>query len=151
MVLRRYPWSVQVIQRGYRLLQPRFSVGAVGVLLDAPGERVLLVEHVFHVRWPWGLPGGWMARGEDPAETVEREFREETGLRVRAVRPLLVQRTPEYWSHMDVVYLCAPDGADQTIRLSSELLNYCWAARDALPPLLAVHEAAILLAFASAE
>jgi 8-oxo-dGTP diphosphatase len=147
VVLRRFPWSGRWLQRGYRLLQPRFSVGVVGLVLDPQQERVLLVEHLFHAQHPWGLPGGWMVRGEDPAHTAEREIGEETGLHVRAVRPLVIQRTPELRAHLDVVYLCLLEGESQTVRLSRELLNYRWASRDDLPPLGALHEQVIRAAF----
>ena len=121
-----------------RLVQPRYTVGVVGVVLDTAGERALLVEHVFHSRHPWGLPGGWIKRGETPAQTAEREIGEETGLRVRAVRPLIIQ--PGAWGrHLDVVFLCALDGEGQTVRLSGELLSYCWTPLDDLPPLSAFH------------
>jgi ADP-ribose pyrophosphatase YjhB (NUDIX family) len=136
-----------LVQRTFRLVQPRFSIGVVGVLLDETGSRVLLVEHIFHTHKPWGLPGGWLERGEDPSQTVEREFYEETGLHVQAVRPLLVQRTPEMRAHMDVVYLCGLDDTPQTIRLSHELLSYRWADPDDLPPLVVLHTQAIRAAF----
>lgn len=142
-VLRRLPWSGMVIQRIYRLLQPRFTVGVVGVLLDDKTECVFLVEHILHTRTPWGLPGGWIARREDPAKTAEREFLEETGLRVRAVYPLLVQRSPDLQTHMDIVYRCVLDGDGQTIHLNHELLNYRWTPCDDLPPMVMFHEQSI--------
>jgi ADP-ribose pyrophosphatase YjhB (NUDIX family) len=120
-----------------RLVQPHFTVGVVGVLLDDSGERVLLVEHVFHSKHPWGLPGGWINRDEDPAQTVEREFFEETGLRVRAVRPLVVERASGMRRHIDMIFLCVLDGEQQAIRLSNELLGYRWVPLDDLPPLVA--------------
>jgi len=141
-LVQRHPWAARLVQRVYGLVQPRFTVGVVGVLVD-PAGQVLLVEHVLHAHKPWGLPGGWLARGEDPAQTAEREFFEETGLRVRAVRPLLIERAPDMRAHMDVVYLCELDGHPQAIRLSHELLGYRWAPRNALPPLVAFHEKAI--------
>ncbi len=150
-LLRRYPWTGMALQRIVRLVQPRFSCGVVGVLLDADRARVLLVEHVYHGRTPWGLPGGWMDRDEDPARTVEREFAEETGLRVRAVRPLLVVLGMKWRRHLDVVFLVEQDGASQTIRLCDELLSYRWAAPDDLPPLVALHYQAIALALDVAD
>ncbi len=143
LVMRRFPWSGRAVQFVYRIWQPRFSVGVIGVLLDEFAERVLLVEHIFHTFRPWGLPGGWIARGEDPARTAEREYREETGLHVRAVTPLLIQRTPELHHHMDIVFLMALDGDGQTIRLNRELLDYRWFSCDDLPPLVAIYGQAI--------
>ncbi|MEL7674963.1 MAG: NUDIX hydrolase [Chloroflexota bacterium] len=142
-MLRRVPWAGWVVQAVYRLWQPRFSVGVVGIVLDPTGERVLLVEHLFHPQRPWGLPGGWIARDEDPARTAEREIFEETGLHVRAVRPVLALRSPQLRRHLDLVYLCQPEDGPQPIRLSHELLGYRWAPLDALPPLVAFHERAI--------
>ncbi len=143
MVIRRYPWAARVIQQLYRLTQPRFTMGVIGVLLDDAGERVLLVEHVLHPKTPWGLPGGWMARGEDPAQTVEREFLEETGLSVKAIRPLVIQRSPEMRGHLDMVFLCEPDGPLVAIRLSNELLSYQWTPFEALPRLISIHDQAV--------
>jgi len=45
---------------------------------DAEG-RVLLVRHSYHEPGRWLLPGGGLARGEDPASTGARELAEETG------------------------------------------------------------------------
>lgn len=145
-LLHRFPWMGSTVQRAMRLLQPRFTAGVVGVLCDARHERVLLVEHVYHARTPWGLPGGWMNRDEDPARTVEREFAEETGLQVRAVRPLLVVLGRQWRRHLDVVYLVESVATGQTIHLCDELLSYRWAAPDELPPLVALHRRAIELA-----
>jgi 8-oxo-dGTP pyrophosphatase MutT (NUDIX family) len=135
-LLRRFPWSGLALQWVVRLVQPRFTAGVVGVLLDEPGERVLLVEHVFHATKPWGLPGGWINRGETPAQAVEREIYEETGLRVRAVRPLTVELGIEWRRHFDMVYLCELTGKPGPIRLSHELLDYRWTSCDALPSLV---------------
>jgi len=145
-LLRRHPWAGTALQRTVRLAQPRFTCGVVGVLPDAGRTRVLLVEHVYHARTPWGLPGGWMARDEDPARTAEREFAEETGLRVRAVRPLLIVLGKKWRRHLDVVFLLEQDGTDQAIRLCDELLSYRWAGLDDLPPVVALHRQAIALA-----
>lgn len=149
-LLRRYPALGMTLQRAVRLFQPRFTAGVVGVLCDPQGERVLLVEHVYHAHTPWGLPGGWMDRDEDPAHTVEREFAEETGLQVRAVRPLLVVLGTKWRRHLDIVFLVEPVQTDQPIRLCNELLSYRWASLDDLPPIVSLHRRAIALALQSA-
>jgi 8-oxo-dGTP pyrophosphatase MutT (NUDIX family) len=142
-VIRRYPWLAALVQRIMRLWQPRFTAGVVGILFDESGERVLLVEHVFHALCPWGLPGGWMNRGEDPAHTAEREFFEETGLRVRAVRPLIVDLATELRGHFNMAFLCELDGAAEPVRLSHELLDYRWTPCDDLPTLVKFHRLGI--------
>jgi 8-oxo-dGTP pyrophosphatase MutT (NUDIX family) len=68
---------------------------AMALVLDDPGERVLLMRrHRFIVdRWVWELPGGYVDNGEDPAEAPAREVEEETGWRPR---------------HMEYVLSCQP-------------------------------------------
>src|SRR5579864_9500024 len=58
-----------------RILSP----GAAAVVLNERGE-VLLQHRSDDGRW--GLPGGALEPGEEPAETVVREVWEETGLHV---------------------------------------------------------------------
>lgn len=141
--LRHLPGAGRVLRVAMRAIQPKFSAGAVGVLFDASGSRVFLVEHIFHPAHPWGLPGGWVDRAENPAQTVEREFHEETSLTVRARQPLLVVQSALYRRHMDVVFLCETVGPDNPVRLSHELLDWAWVPVTTLPPLAPVSEVAI--------
>jgi 8-oxo-dGTP pyrophosphatase MutT (NUDIX family) len=57
--------------------------GAAGIVRDADG-RVLVLRRADDGRWD--LPAGATDPGETPAETVQREVREESGLVVRATR-----------------------------------------------------------------
>jgi 8-oxo-dGTP pyrophosphatase MutT (NUDIX family) len=132
--VRKAPWTVAVGRVFWRIRQAKFSAGVVGVIFDKQG-RVLLVEHVFHPYAPWGLPGGWVDRGESPAETVQRELFEELQLSIE-VGPILMVET-EYGNHLDFAYLCYSDG--QVGKLSGELLDYGWYALDNLPRLHKFH------------
>ena len=80
-------WGLRL---GVYLFMPRQHVGVVGVLFNQMGQ-VLLAEHVFRPLFPWGLPGGWIGRGEDPAKALEREFEEELGLQVMVKQLLLCE------------------------------------------------------------
>jgi len=136
MLLQRVPWIGYPAQALYRLTRPWVSVGAVGAIFNERGE-LLLVEHVFHPLFPWGLPGGWMNRNEEPDETVRREVLEETHLRVEIVKPLMIARTTFLPAHLDVGYLCSVIDETSEIHLSSELLSYQWIdpLTAKLPPL----------------
>ncbi|NDJ84871.1 MAG: NUDIX hydrolase [Chloroflexi bacterium] len=138
------------MQRVYRRFQGRFTVGAVGVLLNAAGE-VLLVEHVLHPRQPWGLPGGWVSRNELPQKAVEREFHEETGLGVRVTHPLDIWPGQHWRNHIDMAFAVEMVDTEQLnsapqIRLSGEFLSYQWASLDSLPALFPEHRHVISLA-----
>jgi ADP-ribose pyrophosphatase YjhB (NUDIX family) len=96
-----------------RCLVPRQHVGAVGAIFNARGQ-VLLVKHVFRPLYPWGLPGGWLERGEDPARAVQRECAEELGLQVQ-VKQLLI---------------CRPQGHDIGVPPGLGLAYYCRLAGE---------------------
>jgi len=83
------------------LFNTHFIVGTVAVVHDEHG-RVLVARHTYRTRLPWALPGGWVRRGENPAEAVVREIREETTLEVEVLTPLTVQM--ESPMHMTVIY-----------------------------------------------
>ena len=139
--LQKAPWIINVARLVWRLGQPKFTAGAVGVVFNAQGQ-VLLVEHVFHPYAPWGLPGGWIDRNENPSQTVVRELQEELQLEVEANELLIVE--VDFGSHLDFAYFCYAKSA--VGQLSSELLDYRWYDIDALPKLHRFHYRAIKLA-----
>jgi ADP-ribose pyrophosphatase YjhB (NUDIX family) len=109
-------------------LNAHFIVGAVAVVRDTHG-RVLLARHTYRRHDPWALPGGWVRRGEDPADTVAREIFEETGLRVEVLAPLTIQR--ESPVHLTVIY--AARLIEGTVRPSSEVSEACFVIPGAWP------------------
>jgi ADP-ribose pyrophosphatase YjhB (NUDIX family) len=137
-VLRRYPWIVVAGRWVWRLARPKFSCGVVGVVFDTTGQ-VLMVEHVFHPYHPWGLPGGWVERREDPTVSLQREFHEELGLEV-TVGPVVAVGT-EFANHIDLAYLCFTQS--QVGSLSFELLSYRWFDPAALPVTHTFHARAV--------
>jgi mutator protein MutT len=68
--------------------KPGCIFGVVGVARD--NGAFLVIQRSATVRAPlqWCFPGGGIEVGETPADAIVREFREEVGLIVRAVRPL---------------------------------------------------------------
>jgi 8-oxo-dGTP pyrophosphatase MutT (NUDIX family) len=140
--VRTYPWIMVTLQRLYRLTRPRYTVGVKAVLFNARGQ-VLLVEHVLHPHHPWGLPGGWVDRGERPRDSMARELQEELGLAVR-VGPVVHVEELGGMPHLDLTYLCE---TQQSVgRLSGELLGYAWYDVDALPDVFSTQREAILAA-----
>lgn len=144
--VQRAPWSIRLAQVFWRRLrQPWITAGTVGAVFNDAGQ-VLIVEHVFHPKFPWGLPGGWMNRGESPEQTIARELLEETGLQVIAEKPLLISSTSYLTNHLDIAYLCRALPGE--IRLSGELLDYRWIDPTSAPPLLKFHRQVLATAIA---
>ncbi len=87
------------------IIRPRYQV-AVGAMIINEMGQLLLCEHTYRRLHPWGLPGGDLKFGEDPVDGVKREILEETGLKVKNARLLLVENSSEI-HHITLTYLCA--------------------------------------------
>jgi 8-oxo-dGTP diphosphatase len=74
---------------------PLLLPGVSAVVLDGPGDtpRILLVKRSDNGRWT--LPSGIVEPEEQPADTVVREVYEETCVRIRADRLVLLTADPE--------------------------------------------------------
>lgn len=147
--LRRFWLLRRLLGLAVRLFVPRHYVGAVGVVFNEAGQ-VLVMEHVFRSHFPWGLPGGWLERGEDPAEAVRREFEEELALRVEVRQLLLCMRQGGHLSSSTVplglglVYYCRLLDDNQTVAhafaqatQNHEILAIEWVDPVAMPHELA--------------
>jgi 8-oxo-dGTP diphosphatase len=74
-----------------RLRYAHVAVGVAALIRDDRG-RILLAHRTYSPEEPWALPGGWLEGAEGVEGTLEREFLEETGLRIRTGRVLAVER-----------------------------------------------------------
>ncbi|NJN55383.1 MAG: NUDIX domain-containing protein [Anaerolineae bacterium] len=113
------------------------------VVMNEQGQ-ILMLKHVFHPQAPWGLPGGWLNRNEDPQDCALRELREETGLTAVLDRLLVLQRDPVP-SHIGAIYLAFAQA--KPLQLSGEIIEARWFDPETLPqPLTAMTEQAIVTA-----
>ncbi len=107
----------------------KFLVGVAAVVLDEQ-ERVLFFKHTYRPEMPWGLPGGWLKKREDPARAVEREIREESGMEVKVLQPLWVAGR-EHFAGLDIIFLARPLGG--TFVPSAEVSEICYFALNDFP------------------
>ena len=94
---------------------PQKVVPCVGAVVHDAAGRLLLIQRGHEPSLGlWSLPGGRVEAGESLEQAVEREVREETGLRVRAGAPVGRVRIPGSGVVYDVVdLLCTPEPPDQ--------------------------------------
>ena len=115
-----------------RLGVAKFPVGVIAVVRNEAGE-ILLFKHTYRGRYPWGLPGGWLKRGENPNEALKREIAEETGLKAHVGRMLLARSEIEL-ERLDLYFECRIESG--SFRPSSEVVEMGWWPPGRLPAML---------------
>ncbi|RNF39166.1 NUDIX hydrolase [Planococcus salinus] len=65
--------------------------GAAGICVNDNNEVLMVLQGPPGEEKKWGVPSGGQEQGETLKESCEREFFEETGLRVRALEELTVK------------------------------------------------------------
>lgn len=111
-----------------RSIQVKFTVSAAAVVTNAEGQ-VLLLNHILRPDSGWGIPGGFVDRGEQPEETLRREVREETGLDLEDVR---LHRVRTLGRHIEVIFTARGIGEPQV--MSREITELRWFDIDSMPP-----------------
>jgi ADP-ribose pyrophosphatase YjhB (NUDIX family) len=128
---RRLPLAVRLFV--VRRATPSFHVGAICVIERADGA-LLLIRNSY--RTGWGFPGGFLKRGESPADAARRETREEVGVDV-VLDPNPKVVVEAGMRRVDVIFTgraADEDAADPQPR-SPEILEARWFPSTALPDL----------------
>lgn len=128
--LMRVPVLHHLMAWGVRLTVPRRRIGVALVVLNNEGQ-ILLLRHVFHPAAPWGLPGGWLNRGEAPATGVLRELYEETGLTAQ-LGPVVHVDGDTKPNHIGIAYVGYID-QPVNLKLSPEIIEAVWFNHSQLP------------------
>lgn len=110
-----------------RTTQQEFTVSVAAIVFNQEGE-VLLLDHVLRTVSSWGVPGGFLARGEQPADAVSRELFEETGIELRNIRLLGVRTINR---HIEILFRA--ETIDTASVKSREIHAVGWFKTDALP------------------
>ena len=117
-----------------RIVSPSYTVGAICVI-ERPDGRILLVRQAYRRRW--GIPGGLLKRGEDPAIGARREVFEEVGIAIALVGSpaVVVDADPQ---RVDIVYRARPVSLSEIGEArpcSAEIVEVGWFSPSALPEL----------------
>lgn len=126
-IWRRTPASLK--KWGVRFTQARFTVTAGAIITNREG-RVLLLHHRFRPGSGWGIPGGFIKRGEQPDEALRRELREEVGLEIEDPK-LFRTRAFRKARQVEIVFRCRARG--ETEQLSFEIKRLAWFDPNELP------------------
>lgn len=116
---------------------PTPKVDVRGLLLNEKGE-ILLCREMADGKWT--LPGGWADIGFSPAQVIEKEFKEETGLSVSATRLLAVfdkrchPHPPQAFYVYKFALLCVLKGPLQ-LQKGFDILDVAFFPVDQLPEL----------------
>ena len=110
-----------------RRFQTQFTVSAGGIITNERGE-VLLLDHVLRPSSGWGIPGGFLEKGEQPEAAFRREIKEETGLELENVE---LYRMRTLRRHIEIIYLA--NGVGEAKVGSREIRSLAWFAVDDIP------------------
>lgn len=106
---------------------PVVTVGAL--VLNRKGEALLVLTHKWN--YTYGIPGGKIDKGETAQAALIREFREETGLKIKAGDLFLAMDcvdSPEFYvpgSHFLLLNYIAR-AVTANVRLNDEALSFLW-------------------------
>ncbi len=117
---------------------PLWLSGVCGVVFDDAG-RVLLTQRVEHRRW--ALVSGILEPGEQPAQGLVREIREETGVEAKVERlaalvadPPMVLPNGDQCQFLTLTFRCRYVSGRARVA-DEENVAVSWFARDELPQL----------------
>lgn len=121
-----------------RMTQPKFTV-SVGAVIVNENREVLLLNHVLRPLSGWGLPGGFIDRGEQPEDAIRREMREETGIELADLKMFRVRTVR---SHIEILFTATPVGEPRV--MSREILDLGWFTLDTVPEGFAIAQRFII-------
>jgi 8-oxo-dGTP diphosphatase len=139
-VWRRLPR--RVLRAGVWLSQPRFAVTAGAVVEDERG-RVLLLQHHFRRGSGWGIPGGFLTKGESPEDALRRELREEVGLELDGAE-IAFARTHRRPQQVEIIFRCRAEASALAVRESFEVNRAQWFDPAAFPEGLSADQRRII-------
>ena len=110
-------------------MHARFTVTAGALIFNDSGQ-ILLLKHRFRAGSGWGLPGGFLEKGEQPLEALRRELREEIGLELEDVE-IFATRSFKKPQQVEVLFRCRANGVVTPRTMEVERAD--WFSPESLP------------------
>lgn len=121
-----------------RVSQDKFTLSVAAVIFDEQ-RRVLVLDHVLRPYSGWGIPGGFVDRGEQPQDAIRRELKEETGIEL--IDPV-IYRVRTLDRHIEIIFTASSKG-EVTIN-SPEIIGFEWFEISDLPSAMNGHQKALI-------
>jgi 8-oxo-dGTP diphosphatase len=112
-----------------RVTHTRFTVTAGALIFNEAGE-ILLLKHRFRPGSGWGLPGGFLEKGEQPLDALKRELREEIGMEVECTE-IFAARSFRKPKQVEVLFRCRAKGVASPQNMEVERAE--WFSLTSLP------------------
>ncbi len=110
-----------------RVTQTKFTASVAAIIENENGE-ILLLDHVLRPDSGWGIPGGFLGYGEQPAEAIRRELIEETGLELEMLEMVRVRVVKR---HIEILFRAKANGVASV--KSCEINAARWFKVDEMP------------------
>ena len=110
-----------------RATQQKFTVSVAAIIINE-NEEILLLDHIFRSSLSWGIPGGFVNRGEQPEDALKRELREETGLELHDIKLFRVRTINR---HIEILFRAQATGKAEV--KSREIKALAWFKIDKIP------------------
>ncbi len=112
-----------------RLTHTHFTVTAGALIFNDAGQ-ILLLKHRFRAGRGWGLPGGFLEKGEQPLDALKRELREEIAMEVECTE-IFAARSFKRPKQVEVLFRCRAKGVASPRTMEVERAE--WFSLGSLP------------------
>ena len=115
-------------RRRPRRRRSRKWLSAGGLVIDGRGRIALVRQRNRRGRWHWTLPKGRIDRGETVEVAALREVYEESGLRARIVRPIVLHEGRLHFTQFFEMALERDDGQHDSETKEMRMVTFAEAA-----------------------